>query len=353
MPRSMWSQLNNLVSFRKLFSFRQFMSGVKNSPITVNFLITNNCNLNCGICSAHSMLNKGEQLSFEEISGFIEKIARYKPAIFFGGGEPFTRKDIFKILGVVKKNNLKCGIVTNGTLLNEYNIKKLFNFEPEIIIFSMHGDEIRHDSKTGKNGAFAALYRAIELAVVHRKKADILLNSVITPDNYLDLEKIVLLGKELGVNRVRFENLIFLSDSEYTHHLASCVGLLTEEQAKMTTYIEDINYPEVGAGLQKEVARLKKKYGNFIIFKPYMTDQERFGWFAQGFKFNRKCMFVRHSVFIKPNGDIIPCQFFSNYKLGNIKIDDLSRVWQGKKRKDFTKILNKKILPGCMRCCKL
>ncbi|MBU1044835.1 MAG: radical SAM protein [Candidatus Omnitrophica bacterium] len=353
MLRSMCSQLNNLISFRKLFSFRQVMSGVRYFPATVNFLITNKCNLNCSICSAHGMLDNSQQLSAKEIVGFIKKISRYKPAIFFGGGEPFIRKDIFEILAATKKNGLKYGIVTNGTMLDEHNIKRLFDFAPEIIIFSVHGDEISHDAKTGKKGAFVALYKAIKLAVKHKKKTDILLNAVITQDNYLDLEKIVVLGKELGVNRVRFENLIFLSELEYAQHLAGCVGVLKEKQAEMTTYIKDINCPKIGPDMQKEVLRLKQKYGSFVIFKPYMTDHERSRWFEQGFKFNRKCMFVRHSVFIRPNGDIIPCQFFSNYKLGNIKTDDLSRVWQEEKRKKFTKILNKEILPGCMRCCKL
>lgn len=353
MLRSIYSQLNNLWFFRNLFSFSQILSGVNKFPAAVNFLITNNCNLECGICSAHSMLDKTEPLPAEEIIGFIEKIARYKPAIFFGGGEPFTREDIFEIFSAVKKCGLKYGVVTNGTLLDENKIKRLFNAEPEIIIFSVHGDEITHDTNTGKKGAFSVLCKAIESSVVCRNKAALLLNSVITPDNYLDLENIIGLGKRLGVDRVRFENLIFLSPEEYKQHLAACQGLLSEKEAKMTTYIKEINNLEIGLKLRKEVLRLKKKYGNFIIFKPEITDKERENWFAGGFEFKRKCIFVRHSIFIKANGDIIPCQFFLDYVLGNIKTDELAWVWQGRKRGDFLSILNRKILPGCMRCCKL
>ncbi|MFH1061656.1 MAG: radical SAM protein [Candidatus Omnitrophota bacterium] len=355
MFRGIYSQINNLLAFRGLFSLRQILSAGNRFPVTVNFLITNNCNLDCSICSAHSMLNKAEALPAADIICFIKKIARYKPAVFFGGGEPFIRKDIFEILHAVKQCNLKYGLVTNGTLLDQDKIKKLFNVEPEVVIFSVHGDELGHDAKTGKKGAYSALSRAIELSVAHRKKAALLLNSVITPDNYYDLEDIIAQGKRLGVDRVRFEQLIFLSRDEYKQHLAACDdnGLLTEKEAEMTTYIKDINQPGIGIKLQKEVSRLKKKYGNFIIFKPYLTAKEREKWFANNFDFDRKCMFVRHSVFIKANGDIIPCQFFSDYILGNIKTGELSDVWQNQKRREFSAILSKKILPGCVRCCKL
>jgi Fe-coproporphyrin III synthase len=352
MLRSLCSQLNNLLLFRNLFSLRQILSTGK-FPATVNFLITNNCNLDCSICSAHSMLNKTAELPATEIIAFIEKIAKYKPAIFFGGGEPFIRKDIFEILRAVKKSGLKYGIVTNGTLLDEQRIIQLFKAEPEIMIFSLHGDEISHDCKTGKTGAFSALANAIELATVYRKNTTLLLNSVITPDNYADLENIVVQGKSMGVDRVRFEQLIFLSPDEYKQHLVACKGWLNDQEAQMTTYIKDIDYPEIGLNLQKQVSYLKKKYGNFVIFKPYMTDQERKQWFARNFNFERKCMFVRHSVFIKANGDIIPCQFFSDYILGNIKTAELADVWQKQKRRDFSALLSRKILPGCVRCCKL
>jgi len=349
----MCSQLNNLLVFRELFSFKQILSGINNFPATVNFLITNQCNLDCVICSAHSMLNKNDELSSAEIIRFIKEIAPAKPAIFLGGGEPFIRNDIFEILDCIKTRGLKYGIVTNGTLLDEKNIKKLFTVSPEIMIFSVHGDAVSHDAKTGKQGAFTALSTAIKLAVAQRKKTTILLNSVITPDNYLDLEKVIIQGKTAGVDRVRFEQLIFLSQDEYQGHLKACNRLLTEQEATMTTYIKDIDCPEIGIKLQNEVSRLKKKYRNFIIFKPYLTNSERKKWFAKNFEFKRKCIFLRHSVFIKANGDVIPCQFFSNYVLGNIKTDALSVVWQQEKRREFAEILSKKILPGCMRCCKL
>jgi MoaA/NifB/PqqE/SkfB family radical SAM enzyme len=176
---------------------------------------------------------------------------------------------------------------------------------------------------------------------------------VISKDNYENLEQIILQGKQLGVDKIRFEHLIFLTSREYDSHIKACNGFLTPKQAQMTTYLEEINDPEIGRFLSKEFKRLKRKYGNFVAFKPYMSDQERKQWYVEGFDFNRKCLFVDHSLFIKPNGDIVPCQFFLEYVLGNIQTDEVFRIWRSAKRKHFVNRLKQKILPGCKRCCKL
>ncbi len=353
MRQELCSQLNNFIAFRNLFSISQIFNYLRRFPLTVNLLITSRCNLKCQICTAKRMLNEAGELTSEQIKSFIRRVHRYKPSIFVGGGEPFAREDIFDILAEIKKFKLKYGVVTNGTLLDCNKIRQLLSVEPDILIFSVYGDKQLHEELTGASGTFELICRNIRYLVEKKINSRIILNCVINEKNYQQLENITLLGKELGVHRVRFEHLVFVTGEEYKKHLAVCRKRFSPKECEMTTHIQDINNVDIGEVLKDTVPRLKKKYGNFVLFKPYLSRNELGGWYRNGFKFSRRCLFISHSVFIKQNGDIIPCQFLSDYKLGNIREDNLAVVWNGQKRKFFNSVLKDGLLPGCMRCCKL
>ncbi|MFH2136950.1 MAG: radical SAM protein [Candidatus Omnitrophota bacterium] len=346
------SQANNLFVFSKLFSASHIINKMFNIPITVNMLITSKCNLHCGICSARDMLDTDTDLTYEQIGEFINTIFKCSPAVFIGGGEPFLRKDIFDILECLKKNRLKYGIVTNGTVLNQKKIDRLFTVTPEVLIFSIYGPKVLHESMTGMPDSFDRISDNIKYAV-KKNKTKIILNCVINESNYEHLEECILLGQEFGVAQVRFEHLIFVTEKEYEAHISVCKDKFSEEECKLTTNVQNIDNPEMGQVLKDEIFRLQKKFRKFVLFKPYLNKNELSGWYNDGFKFNRNCSFIRHSVFIKHNGDIIPCQFLSNYVLGNIKKNDLIETWRGRKKKQFDAVLKKGILPGCVRCCKL
>jgi len=347
------SQFNNFHVFNNLFSLKNIANLFSNHPLTINMLITSNCNLKCGICSAKGLMNNNDQLSSQQIKGFIKKIKIFSPVFFIGGGEPFMREDIFEVMAEIKNNNLRYGIVTNGILLDKKKIDRLLTFAPQVMIFSVHGTREFHDKMVGQEGAFDILCANIRYLNGSRRDMRLILNCVINEENYNRLEEMVDLGNDLGVDLVRFEHLIFLNKKEYEKHLAVCSKTFSVEQCGLTTYIKDINNSEVGEGLKKIIPYLQKKYRGFVVFKPHLNSQELTSWYKSGFYFKRKCFFVRHSVFIKPNGDIVPCQFFSDFVFGNIVEDDFIQGWRSKKRGEFNKLLKKRLLPGCMRCCKL
>jgi len=347
------SQVGNLYVFRSLFGFKQFAGRLADHPLSINLLITSQCNLKCKICSVQKMLQEKNEMDTGQLLNFINEIARLNPAIFISGGEPFMRKDIFTILDALKKKGLPYGIVTNGTMLNEAKIDKLVGLEPKVVIFSIYGNEFLHKKMVGKEDAFRILNRNVSLMNKKRKKIRLLLNCVINQENFNFLEDIVKQGKMMGVDMVRFEHLIFLRPEEYKAHLKSCSRYYPEDLCRLTTYIADIDNERIGDILKKTIPNLRKKYGSFVLFKPYLSKRELSLWYKKNFSLSRKCFFIKHSIFIKPNGDVVPCQFFSNFILGNIANDNFLKIWKSKKRKKFNRIFEKSLLPGCMRCCKL
>ncbi|MCP4649201.1 MAG: radical SAM protein [PVC group bacterium] len=350
------SQINNLITFRRLFSVSQLANKVFNAPITVNLLITSQCNLRCKLCSTKDALSNGENdLTKDQLSGFIKTMRDYRPVIFIGGGEPFMRRDIFEIIEEIKQCGLRYGIVTNSTILDQAKISKLLkDIPPEVLIFSSYGGrEDLHEGVTGLPGSFSKLCKNIGYALKERKKTKVILNCVINEQNYASLEESVLLGKRLGVDQVRFEHLVFLTDNEYKRHTEFCKDKFLDNEGEMTTSIQNLDNREMGDVLGKIIPELQKKYRSFVLFKPYLNNKELSQWYNSGFRNHRKCLFIQNCIFIKHNGDVVPCQFFSDYVLGNINNDNLIDLWRGQKRRAFNQILKNGLLPGCTRCCKL
>jgi len=105
-------------------------------PIFIDWAITNKCNLRCIHCTG--MMEN--ELSCERALTLIDEIKELNPEwIIIEGGEPFLRKDIFKILERVNIHNLKTYIITNALLLNKEIIKNIKEMENLKILVAFDG----------------------------------------------------------------------------------------------------------------------------------------------------------------------------------------------------------------------
>ena len=82
--------------------------------------------------------------------------------ICLGGGEPFTRKDIFEILDYGKEKQLAISIVTNGLLLDKDVIEKLNEEDLDYLWISFEGLKENHEFLRGK-GTFDATINKLSL----------------------------------------------------------------------------------------------------------------------------------------------------------------------------------------------
>jgi len=80
--------------------------------------ITNICNLNCKFCPETNRQKEFMSVSnFEEV---IKKIQGYTKLVYLHvKGEPLLHSDLYDILKILEKYNLKANITTNGTLIKE------------------------------------------------------------------------------------------------------------------------------------------------------------------------------------------------------------------------------------------
>ncbi|WP_337228388.1 radical SAM/SPASM domain-containing protein [Proteus faecis] len=137
---------------------------IENIKKNIQINITSDCNLHCKHCYLSAGKKNRQYLDFIKIKKFISKIDRDKVSdeIVISGGEPLLYKEIFPILKFLRKKNFNIILFTNGTLINESNIKDIAKYVDSIQV-SMEGITKEYfEIIRGKN-SYSKVMHAIEL----------------------------------------------------------------------------------------------------------------------------------------------------------------------------------------------
>ncbi|MCF8079084.1 MAG: radical SAM protein [Desulfobacterales bacterium] len=282
-----------------------------------------------------------DDFTLEEIKRIVKEVARLKifsVAVF--GGEPFIRSDIFDILNEISSYPINLTINTNGTLIDEKIAEKLAPYRAGFTI-SLDGSRPSVVEKIRGKGVFEKTLRAIELLT--KLKKPVLISTTVMGFNYLDIPAIAELGKELGVNGVRFNHLFYINNAEcYMDSLA----ISANQAVDIVSMLED----------------LEGRYGGFISGSFLQAMQ-----FIKEIKEGRKpevfepserlaitpCGAGKTKCAIKPNGEVIPCELLWNTPAGNLRENSLAEIWRespvmNQFRETF--YLTEKEIGNCIRC---
>ncbi len=198
----------------------------------VMFKITNKCNLKCYHCSVDAKVDSNiKEIDFEDIKRIIDILVQENPKLLvFTGGEPLVRKDIFDILDYCKsvyRGSIQ--LMTNGTLINEENVKKIVSCVDDIDI-SIDGIDEKSCSLIRGKGVFEKVISSVRLL----KKFDfnrISLSMVQVKSTEALVEKFYELNRELGtrpmirafadIGRGKKNKDLFRSDDEDVQALNS------------------------------------------------------------------------------------------------------------------------------------
>ncbi|MDP8253688.1 MAG: radical SAM protein [Candidatus Kaelpia aquatica] len=323
------------------------LKGVSKHPISINFLITSRCNFRCKICSyyGNSEANSPE-LSFQGITDFLDQVQTFKPIIFLGGGEPFVRDDIYSILKEIEKRGLKVIVSTNGYLLD---LDKISSLNLDSLIFSLYGSESIHDSITGVPGSYSVVVKKIKKIAADNMVKNLIVSTVLLPLNFKSLLEFSDSVFALGVDSIKIENLNYLTEEEFKRSAKKKGGLVLRPH---TLVLEkhcfskfDLEY------VWNNINILRRKYKGRLFLKPALNKRDFLKWYCDGKAF-KGCHFIRHSTFVSPSGDIIPCQFLRETKLGKIDSNAVEYIWNSKRYNDFREFMQKAGLEVCKRCCK-
>ncbi len=160
------------------------------APLNVHFNLTNKCPKQCEYCYSDSAMEASEELSFEQCKEIIGKLSEMNVfSVAFGGGEPFSRGDIFEIAKFARGKGIVPNVTTNGMLIDKKNIEKCKVFGHVHVSVDLRDEERYWD-------------KAIRLFKGEGIETGI--NYIVDKLGYENLEGICRYGKSAGIRNIMF-----------------------------------------------------------------------------------------------------------------------------------------------------
>lgn len=344
-----------------------FLRGYAFAPLRVVFEITFRCNLSCRMCPLANWKTQEkdkipaqpprEELNTEEIKAFVDELKWLKTkAIMITGGEPFLREDLIDILDYIKKKEIYCTIISNGTLINKEIAGRLVQIGNEVISFSLDGPRDIHNFIRGNGDSFSKIYKAIDTIQSSKNGSvnpRINLNFTISALNQASLDTIVDIARDLKINMINLLYLFYTSEDNLsaTSRMLN-MGRLKPEDQDISDEIKRIDINTLKGSIKKAQEKARR-YNIGLNFRPPLNDGEiekRF--FAPEFSYCSRCFYPWFETRLDPYGNIYPCSI--DIPMGNIRNESLKDIWNNRKYRAFRKTLKRnKLLPACSKCCKL
>lgn len=312
---------------QKLLSKDYYEDNLKlDTPIKIQWKITNKCNLKCKHCYLGKL--DGFELPFEKADEIADTIINSNVMeVTISGGECLTYKGIEKIIKKFLINGIKVDVFTNALLLKNVLDKidsDILNKSALLFYVSVDGLKSSHEQIRGKN-TFDKTIENIKYAI--EKGYPVVTNTVINKINYCDIMDMIVLLKQMGVKDVQLSNLIVQGSAD------NSMKISLSEQMTLKEKINDLykEHPEFGYIYYSEVPDsdgVRKVYSLSNGKKDFIGND------------NWKCTAGVARVTIDSNGKVYCCPFIKDSYLGDLNKENLSEVWDNVNRFKFLKRLS-------------
>lgn len=319
-----------------------------NSPVVV-WNLEPSCNLSCRHCYAESDLQKDvTAISTSKAKEFIDDLASLNiPALLFSGGEPLLREDIFELGQYAHEKGIYTALSTNGTLITEDVVKKIKKSQFSYAGISLDGLETTHDNFRAKEGSFQMTIKGIENCL----KAGIKTGArfTLSRHNYKDLDKLILLLAEKGVNRFCLYHLVYSEEGRANPE----DDIDNDTKRKVLDSFFDVVDQIVEQGINMEILTVDNHADGVYLYSRLKERDEQLASRAHDLILNGSgCSAGSGVVSIDAHGNVHPCQFWRHVSLGNIQERRFSEIWNDDNNEFLNMLRNgkSKLKGKCGRC---
>ncbi|MHB9075215.1 MAG: radical SAM protein [Desulfobaccales bacterium] len=348
---------------------RRFGCGRSGPPVTLTLDLTRRCNLKCLMCTQHRgpaefpWEDPDQELPLSTWTGLLDQAVSFRPQIYITGGEPTLYRDFQHLIVEAKRRGLPVHLQTNGTRLNQI-AEFLVTEGVEKVTVSLDGPGEIHDLIRGQKGVYRRATAGIAALVEARKRLKapgpiVLINCTISKANLAVLDQMVSIALDLGADILGFQQTIFNSLTNVAQHNLLMPSLWTKfygtDQASPFIPEADFYHSEIGTedlplllDRLREAVRLAQGRLKLSFLPNQPLDQLKSYYTDLNYPTVQKCNALWQSCHILPDGTVSPCL---HVVAGNITKQPFNEIWNGPQMQSLRKIITRRLLPGCARCC--
>ena len=288
------------------------------APLKISMNLTKKCNLRCIQCFSNSGELQEEELNTQQIFKLFDDMKKNGTFyICLGGGEPFTREDLFDILAYGKEKQLAISVVSNGLLLTKEKILKLNDLDLDYLWVSFEGLKENHEKLRGINTFDATLNKLALLKKYYNGKTALRMS--INKYNLDECEALVKIAEKFEIDLIRFTPLLSFGRAKDQD--------LVLDRDKYIKFLKLVK---------------KIKSNKVDIVYPNMNNDNKIWIGSNGFG----CHCGKEAIWLDELGNISPCIFWGDeYTVGNIKDMDYMDLW--KKTLDISRFEGNEVCENC------
>lgn len=335
-------------TLRKEVNFRRFR------PTHALFFMTYRCTCRCQSCTMWKKDAMVEQeMTLEDwIACFDDINAVGLQDVELFGGDALLRADVLMpLIRHIHDRGVHTNITVNGSLLDRNNAQALVQSGLDEFNISIDAMGALHDRMRGIEGLFEKARQGIAYVLEARgngKKPEVALNATISAVNVQDVEALVDFAKEQGMDTVNFEPFGAISQESIE---GSAVGGKKPDPYFVPTTGELLFSRDQALELKRRLAELKKRVrGQGIYVTSENIDILTADQLAACAFPNIPCYICRYLVTIDPYGNVLPCPYFDNYTLGNIRTERFGSIWRNAKHLEFVRQQRQERIAMCNHC---
>ncbi|MCB0692085.1 MAG: SPASM domain-containing protein [Saprospiraceae bacterium] len=293
--------------------------------MTISIEPTTACNLRCPECPSglRAFSRATGNLKKDFFTNIIDQLYNNLfYLIFYFQGEPYINPEFLNMVQYANKKGIYTITSTNAHFLNDENSKKTIESGLNRLIISVDGTTQEVYESYRKEGSFEKVVEGARNIVKWKKELKsttphIIFQFLVVKPNEHQMEQVKILAKEIGVDEVKYKTAQ-IYDYENGNELIPTID-------KYSRYKRNTD----------GTYRIKNKLLNH-------------------------CWKLWHACVITWDGIVVPCCFDKDakYRLGDLKMENFSDIWQSKKYVNFRKQLIKgrnhiDICTNCTEGCKV
>ena len=299
------------------------------APLVIVWNYTNVCNLHCRYCYQSAGRPAPDELSFEEKIDLINQMVDANVAfVAFSGGEPVMGPRFWDVLNYASRF-LHTSIASNGTLLanNDY-VERLADNGARNVFASLDGARASsHDDIRGE-GNFKKSMAGIK-NLVNNEHLHVGVNMVVTRSNYHEVEEVMELAIELGVNS--FSHYNFIPTGRGSEDKA--LDLTPRQREDLMDLLCDYHFRRKETGLN--IVSTSPTFARALYERSEGRNAGLFHYTADHaneiggiIEYAGGCGAGRVYGAVQPNGFMSPCVFMPGVIIGDLREERFIDIWR-------------------------